>query len=173
MNLTRRDLLVGTAAGVVCGAAATVTLPTRGSSTGEKEGGLDPREVATVVGVGDIVAPSGVTVDATFVRRYVATLGESRTVAIRQAVADLDAAARSTFGSPFGALSVGKRAALLRGLGVDAATPRPDGTVPARLRYHLVNGLLYALFTSPAGMEPLGIENPIGHPGGYHGSEGG
>jgi len=172
MNLTRRDLLVGAAAGVVSGGIATATSPTRGATADEDAGrDLDPEEVAAMLGLADVVYPSGVAVDGDLVGRYVATLGEGRTAATRRAVADLDAAARSTFGAPFAALSVERREALLRGLGVDTVSPRPDGSVAARVRYHLVNGLLYALFTSPAGTRPLGIENPTGYPGGYHGSE--
>jgi len=54
---------------------------------------------------------------------------------------------------------------------LNSAALRPDGTVPARIRYHLVNGLLYALFTSPVGTRLFGIRNPIGYPGGYYGSD--
>jgi len=35
-----------------------------------------------------------------------------------------------------------------------------------RVRYYLVNDLLFALYSSPTGGKLVGIENPQGHPGG-------
>jgi hypothetical protein len=52
-------------------------------------------------------------------------------------------------------------------MGVQSAESDSGGGVPERIRYHLVNSLLYALFTSPMGSELVGISNPTGHPGGY------
>ena len=55
---------------------------------------------------------------------------------------------------------------LLRGIGVETADPVPDGTLTERVRFYLVNDLLFAFYASPTGGRLVGIENPIGHPGG-------
>jgi len=65
-----------------------------------------------------------------------------------------------------GDLSVADRDSLLREVGADTAPPDPDGTNAERVRFYVVNELLYALYTSPTGGELVGIENPQGHPGG-------
>ena len=173
MNLTRRDLLFGAAAGLASGAVSEASLAAGGGSPpGDgTDPSLDATEVATVVALADVVYPSAVDVESGFIEGYFATLGGRRIEGARRAVADLDAAARSVYGARFGVLSSRERTTLLRELGVDTVYPRPDGTVPARIRYHLVNGLLYALFTSPVGTQLFGIRNPIGYPGGYYGSD--
>jgi hypothetical protein len=51
-------------------------------------------------------------------------------------------------------------------MGVDTADPDPEGPDPARVRFYVVNDLLFALYASPTGGELVGIENPQGHPGG-------
>jgi hypothetical protein len=51
-------------------------------------------------------------------------------------------------------------------LGVRTAEPDPDGTDVERVRYYVVNELLFALYSSPTGGELVGLENPQGHPGG-------
>jgi hypothetical protein len=54
----------------------------------------------------------------------------------------------------------------LREMGVHTAEPDPAGTTAERVRYYLVNEVLYALYASPKGGELVGIENPQGYPGG-------
>jgi hypothetical protein len=51
-------------------------------------------------------------------------------------------------------------------MGLSITDPRPAGTDRERVRYYLVDELLYALYASPTGGRLLGIENPPGHPGG-------
>jgi hypothetical protein len=51
-------------------------------------------------------------------------------------------------------------------MGVHTADEDPDGTTAERIRFYVVNELLFALYASPAGGRLVGIENPQGHPGG-------
>jgi hypothetical protein len=51
-------------------------------------------------------------------------------------------------------------------MGVDLVDPDPDGFSAERVRFYLVNELLYALYSSPTGGTLLGLENPQGYPGG-------
>jgi len=51
-------------------------------------------------------------------------------------------------------------------MSVDTADPVPDGDDVERVRYYVVNELLFALYSSPTGGELVGLENPRGNPGG-------
>lgn len=172
MKLTRRDALFAVAAGSVGGGtveyAATAT-----DNTTQRE--IEPRlnsdEISILLSVSELVYPSEVTVTADFISAYVGLLAEDHRRRFRVTVQDLDTHSKSVYGTTFGNLSIEKRAALFREMGIGRIHPRRKGSVAARVRYFLVNGLLYALFTSPKGGQLFGIANPIGHPGGYHGSE--
>jgi hypothetical protein len=52
-------------------------------------------------------------------------------------------------------------------MAVDRTGSSPNGNIPERIRYYVVNQLLYGLYTAPTGGRLLGIENPVGHPGGF------
>ena len=58
------------------------------------------------------------------------------------------------------------RDALLDQMSVDVADPDPDGVDRERVRYYVVNELLFALYATPTGGKLVGIENPQGYPGG-------
>ena len=171
MNLQRRDLLLG-AAGAFGGLGLQAVLAGNDDAVAAAtESELTDGELATLVSLALVVYPSEVSVDPGFVDAYFWTLPDER-VATASTLADaLDSHARAAYGARFDALGAGEAATLLGDLGVDAATPNPRGVLAERIRYHLVNGLLYALFTSPRGGELFGIEHPIGHGGGYHGRE--
>jgi len=82
------------------------------------------------------------------------------------AVADLDAYTREWEDTVFTALDTETQEETLRGMGVNASDPDPHGDPRHRVRYYLVNDLLFALYSSPTGGELVGIENPQGYPGG-------
>lgn len=108
-----------------------------------------------------------VEVEPAFVETYFGGQPEERTEQFVETANDLDDLARERAGKPFAVLSPEERTALFREVGVGRTAPDPNGTVPERVRYHLVNGLLYALYTSPTGSSLFGVTNPVGHPGGY------
>lgn len=162
MELTRRDALAALAAAGLGGAAAVGRLDGPGAS-------LSAADRASVLAVARTVYPGEVDGVASFVETYLATRladDPDRRTAVRAALGTLDGYAADWFGAPFRELSPGDRARLLDQMGVDAADPDPDGRDPERVRYHLVNDLLFALFASPAGGRLVGLENPPGHPGG-------
>lgn len=163
MKLTRRDAVAAlAAAGATVGGGALAWDRLSGNSFGERE-----RE--TLVAVARTVYPSTVEGVPGFVERY--TVGRARerpayARGIADSVADLDDYATEFFDDRFAALDPATRDDVLRQMAVDSADPDPDGTAPQRVRYYLVNELLYALYTTPTGGELAGIENPVGHPGG-------
>jgi hypothetical protein len=166
MELSRRDALAALgAAGVVAGGAVTLDQ----LREGEGEAAIGEAEVKTLVAVAEVVYPSAVEGHRTFVETYSAGRVENReayAAGVADAVADLDDAARSWYDAPYRELDAATRDGLLRELGCHTADPDPAGTTAERVRYHVVNELLYALYSSPTGGELVGIENPQGHPGG-------
>lgn len=163
MELSRRDALVALgAAGVAAGGALTLD--------GRRDDGpLDADDVATLVAAAEVLYPSAVEGVPEFVERYAVGRAGDRpdnAAGVAEAVAELDAAAREWHDAPFRDLSAPRRDDLLRELGCDTAEPDPDGTVAERVRYRVVNELLYALYATPTGGELVGVENPQGHPGG-------
>lgn len=171
MKLDRRDVLLG-AAGVFAGIGVQAGFAADEEAlAAATRSDLSDEAVATLVRVARVVYPSDVSVDPGFVDAYYFTLPDYRVTAAARAVDGLDSHARATYGARYGALGDGKAETLLRNLGVDSAIPRAHGVLAERVRYHVVNGLLYALFTSPRGSRLFGVEQPIGYGGGYHGHE--
>jgi hypothetical protein len=168
-TLSRRDAMAALVAGGVGIGGPALALSERAteSAGGPQTATLSTEDRETLVALTDVLYPTEVTAGDSFVQTYVGNLPDQRRVAISESLDDLDDGARRHTGSEFAALSVGEREAVLRRMGVDTANSEPDGTPPQRILYHLVNSLLYALYTSPTGSRVAGIENPIGHPGGY------
>ena len=166
ITLTRRDALTTLAAGGIAGGSLGVSELAVEAQPEPRS--LTDHEIATAEAVATVVYPSAVTVTTEFVATYLRGLGDDRKAALSETVADLNTHTQQRYGEVFhGIQPRAKRDAVLRSLGVNRAQSRPAGTVPERVRYHLVNSLLYALFTTPRGGELVGIENPIGHPGGF------
>lgn len=168
ITLTRRDALEALAGGgLAAGGALAVSERAVDTEPPASSTDLSAVEVATAAAVAEVVYPSAVDVTTAFVERYLRGLDAERTAALIETVEDLNRHTRSRYGEAFHELdSRDKRDAVLRSLGVDRVRSVPTGTVPERVRYHLVNSLLYALFVTPKGGELVGISNPTGYPGG-------
>jgi len=166
MELTRR----ATVAMVLTGGLGTSAGVRLLSGTTEDPGTIseltDP-ELQIVESVAEIIYPSGSSTGTALIEGYLSYQSSDRLRAIRNASRALDTYAKRRYRSPFTTLTTAEGETLLREMGVDRAAPDPDGTVSERVRYYLVNGLLYALFTNPAGSRLVGIDNPRGYPGGY------
>ncbi|MFB6079487.1 MAG: gluconate 2-dehydrogenase subunit 3 family protein [Haloferacaceae archaeon] len=163
MKLTRRDVLAALAATGVAGGVETMAR----SSPDSPE--VTDHEVATLVAVADVAYPDEVTGVASFVREYsVARVNDDpdyRT-GVRDAIGALDDAATDWFDGRYVDLDGETRAAALREVGALAADPDPRGVRGERIRYYVLNELLYALYTTPTGAGLAGLENPPGYPGG-------
>lgn len=172
MKLTRRDALLGAATGLAGGSTLAVMSPTssRENITSDSASELSDNAITMLVDLADVIYPTDVTVTPMFVEGYVSMLRSEHVKQVQRAVSDLNDFAQSVADEPFEVLSHRQREAILWEMGIDNVHPRPHGTVAARVRYHLVNGLLLALFTSPKGTKLFDVENPIGYPAGYHGS---
>jgi len=156
MDLSRRDALAALAAAGIAGAAGATLLD---------DADPDP-DLTTLVAVAETVYPSAADGVEPFVETYAAGLPDDRRDDVLDVATELDATARDWFDAPLADLDRATRDRLLRELGVDAADPDPDGNLSDRVRFFLVNELLYAFYASPTGGRLVGIENPTGYPGG-------
>jgi hypothetical protein len=173
MELTRRDALAALAVAGAGGAAVVgadrlaETPPEASPETPSSLASVDALD--TLTAAAEVLYPSQVSGHREFVDRY--TLGrvadrEDYAAGLAETVADLDATARDWHGDAFAALPPETRDGLLRDLGVETAEPDPDGPLTERVRYYVVNELLFAFYASPTGGGLVGVENPIGYPGG-------
>lgn len=173
MRLTRRDALAALSAvgaGGVAGCSAPKGDSTASSTSSDADGPeLDERDSGTLVALAEVLYPSEVTNVAAFVTEYVAPRVRERPEhgrGVLDALAALDQYAQALEGEPYAELSTADREAVLGYMAVDTADPDPDGDEEERVRYYLVNDLLFGLYASPTGASLAGLENPPGYPGG-------
>jgi len=162
MELTRRDALTALAA---AGVVAATGAATRSPETAP----LAEHEVETLVAVAGTAYPSDVAGVASFVRRYsVARVDDDPDYrrGVRRAIDDLDVACRSWFDAAYADLDADARERALYEVGAVQGSPDPDGGRGERIRYYVLNELLYAFYTTPTGSGLAGLENPPGYPGG-------
>jgi hypothetical protein len=174
MNLSRRDALAALAAtGVVAG--GSVALADNGTdddvdpADGVPENVIGDDTVAILAAVGSVVYPDATTGIDLFVETYVSgrlSDDPDHHRGVVDAAAELDATARDWFDAPVAQLDPSTCDRLLRELGVDAVDPDPGGSLSGRVRFYIVNELLYAFYSSPTGGRLVGTENPVGYPGG-------
>lgn len=164
--MRRRELIV--AVGLAAGAASAIDREWS-AEIDERPGdrSFGERETRTLMALSEIVYPSAVEYDEEFVMGHVESRNEERQQGIHAALDALNAYARQWYGRSFPSLPPATRRSLLRDLGVGRTGSDPDSTVPERIRYYLVNQLLFALYTDPRGSRLFGIDNPVGYPGGY------
>lgn len=169
-ELTRRDALAALGAAGVGGVAiGALTLGDDGGEDGGDGQPLGSQEVATVQAVARVVYPNEVSGVEQFVERYVLGRARNRPDRARgmaDAVAELEAYARDWYDRGFLDFDPGRREEVLEDMGVPVADPDPEGSPVERVRFYIVNELLYALYTTPTGAELVGLENPQGYPGG-------
>lgn len=190
MELTRRDALAALAVGGGAVAAGATVLqdragedteqvpgesgtPTPGAATPGDEtltpdAGLGAHERETLLAVADVVYPSEVSGVEEFVTTYLDGRAGRQSYALgaTEAIDRLDEMGQDWHGGRFVDLDPEARERLLREAGTDTAEADPEGSPTERIRYYLVNELLYGLYRSPTGGKLVGIENPQGHPGG-------
>lgn len=164
MELTRRDALLALGGGglIASGAAVDGTVGGGGATVSEADRG-------TLVAAAEVLYPSSVTVTDEFIGTYVLgrqTVDEEYLAAIGDALDELRTASRQETGRAYASLDGALRDDVLRATGADRAYADPEGTVAQRLRYYVVDELLYAFYATPKGAGLAGSENPDGYPGG-------
>ena len=164
-DLTRRDALIALGAtGAATAGAATlrwVDPPTNDP--------VDPTDRETLVAAAEALYPSEVSGVDEFVETFVLGRIQDRPdhrEGVMAAARAIDDYAREWYDEPYAELDRETRQAVFDDYGVDTVEPDPEGATRERIRYYLVNELLYAFYRSPTGGELVGIENPQGYPGG-------
>jgi hypothetical protein len=183
MKLTRRDAVAALGAAGV-GAAGSTMLLTESEESDAADDGASPtpddgdegppalsdHDVETLVAVAAAIYPSAVENVETFVTEYVRGRVDDdpeRAAEIGETVSYLDDYVETWYDvDAFVSLSPANRTDAFDRMNADTAEPDPDGGSVQRVRYYLVNDLLFALYASPTGGELAGVENPQGHPGG-------
>lgn len=170
MRLTRRDAIsVLVTTGVLSGAKAADLSHEPEAAGTDGDSAVREATLRTLVDLAEVLYPTRVEGVETFVRRVSGerlARDEARRAGVRDAIGELEAHARILYDEGVDELEATQRDRLLVSMGVATADPRPDGTAAERVRYYLVNELLYTLYTSPTGAELVGLENPQGHAGG-------
>lgn len=173
MELTRRDALAALAAsGTLLGGTIAHTAPPRSTpSTPTQEAtdtSLDPHYLDTTIDIAAVIYPSQVTGLRDFVTTYLnGRLDDADyTTGFTATIDRLDELSTDWYQAKYVDLTPANQETMLHETGAATADPAPSGTPGSRIRYYLVNELLYALYTSPTGGRLVGIENPQGYPGG-------
>lgn len=170
LRLTRRQAVAALAS------MGIVELGTDFAASPATDTPLTNAEREQLLAVADVIYPSAVSVDQEFLETYVTGRYRDRfddRQGAREALAFIDEVAKNQYGSGFSSLSLGDREAVLHSIGVDRVGSVSDGRLPERVRYYVVNDLLFALFSTPVGGELIGWENPTGYPGGLEAYQGG
>lgn len=170
MELSRRDALraLAAASGASLAGCAAPTATDAGEASATRSP-VGEGELATLVAVAGVVYPSSVTGVESFVRTYTAGRvdgDDEYARGVAESIDALDEYATALHGDPYAELSPARRRKTLDVMSVDVVDPDRDGTDAQRVRYYVVNELLFALYTSPTGAALAGLENPPGHPGG-------
>jgi len=175
-DLTRRDAIAALAAAGITGTAALAGCSDdEGEPPVDGEGGETPpspiegRHVDVLTAAADVLYPS----DLDGVDEFVASFARGRAAERPDHAAGVADASeyvaewtRSWLDGEFPELDPERREEALDRIGAREAEPDPGGSDAERVRYYVINELLFALYASPTGGELVGIENPQGHPGG-------
>lgn len=164
MELTRRDAIAALAATGIAVSGTTMLL-----DDVDDDGQIGDHEVQTLTAVADVVYPSAVDGVDAFVEQFVRGRAAERpdhAAGIADAVGYLDEYASTFYDREFASLDPDTAREALDRMAVDTADPDPDGVNVERVRYYVINELLFALYASPTGGKLVGLENPQGHPGG-------
>ncbi|MEE6209496.1 gluconate 2-dehydrogenase subunit 3 family protein [Salarchaeum sp. III] len=165
MKLSRRDALAALAAtGTAVGGAVVLT-----SDDESNDRPLDADSRETMIAAAHTLYPTPVENVASFVETFLNGRVHDHpdhAAGIATATNYLDDYARAWHDEDFADLHRLTRSDALHAMNADTADPDPSGNDVERVRYYVVNDLLYALYASPTGGKLVGIENPIGHPGG-------
>ncbi|PSP85513.1 hypothetical protein BRC96_01920 [Halobacteriales archaeon QS_6_64_34] len=168
-ELDRRDVLKALGAAGITVGTGTALLEWADDDEESGDPVVTDHERRTLHAVARTVYPSEVSAIPSFVDGYMSRRLRAdldRVDAVLDALSALDSYAREWEDADFRELTPAKQDETLRAMGVDKADPVPDGDPRERVRYYLVNELVYGLYTSPTGGELVGIENPQGYPGG-------
>ena len=163
MELTRRDALLALAGG---GLVASTTFA---EDAIDRDATMNGTDLETLGALAEVLYPSSVTVTDGFVETYVLgreAVDDGYLAGLSGALDAVRATSKRETGRAYASLDAGLRDHVLRATGTDRAYANPEGTTAQQIRFYVVDGLLYALYTTPRGAGLVGNDNPEGYPGG-------
>ncbi len=168
MSLSRREVIAALLAGGATGTAVSA-LPSGlvETETAERQGDLTGANLEQLVAIAEVVFPSAIDVTAEDVSEYATRVPDDQRSAFHRTLTQLNRRVFGSHGRLLAEMSVQQRGAALRSMGIARVGSSPSGSLAERVRYYLINQLVYSLFTTPQGSELIGVENPVGYPGGY------
>lgn len=173
-TISRRGLLTALGGAAAAAAGYGYGLGSEGrlsldDAAGSDDSPASPADVETLTALATAILPSSFDVDESWVENRVLGRVEPKPGHFERLVAAIEAVdshAKARFGAPVTSLPSSQRRGVLVSMGVTEVHPTADGTTAERVRFHLVNDLLYAMLTSPESSDLTGIANPPGYPGG-------
>lgn len=176
MELSRRDALAAlVAAGVGVSIETTANPPSSAQAPKQSppdhvrssHSTLSSHEFHTLTNIAQVIYPKNVTGITPFIDTYLTGRTDPGFLTgVSEAVAVLDDHAQDWYNALFVNLTPETQRQLLTELGTTTAVPDPTGSPAGKIRYYLINELLFALYTSPTGASLVGLDNPQGYPGG-------
>ena len=164
MELTRRDAMLAFVGGGAVVSAAVVDEAIANSAEG-----VTKTDLETLEALAEVLYPSPVEITREFVETSVLGLDmidDGYLAGLSEALSAVRTTSRLETGRRFASLDAELRDGVLRATGAAQAYADPEGTVAQRVRYYIVDGLLYTLYATPKGARLVGNPNPKGYPGG-------
>lgn len=171
MRLTRRDIIAALAASgvTIIGTKTAIESLDKNSKKEWQDTPISKSKVEGMVTAAEILYPSQVENIEQFVTKYIKGRIEDDPDHVKE-ISDtftyLNNYCKSWYKKNFADLNPQKRHKIFEQMNADSVTPNPKGSDVQRVRYYIINELLFALYTTPTGGELIGLENPPGHPGG-------
>ncbi len=171
MRLTRRDIIAALAASgvAIIGTKTAIHSLDKDTKNQWKETPITKYKVKGMVAAAEVLYPSMVKNIEQFVTQYIRGKTNNNSEYVEE-ISDtfdyLNKYCKSWYDRNFASLNPSKRDEVFKNMNAGSVTPDPEGSDAQRVRYYIVNELLFALYTTPTGSELLGLENPPGHPGG-------
>ena len=164
IKLTKRDALAALA-----GLGMAIGLVQHRTHVHSLEEDIDQEDIQNLLAVCDVIFPRQVETTPEFVKTFVIGRIKFRPnyqKNLRASVSRINQVSNQKYGKDFYSLLFKTREKIFREMALDQVSPDPDGPMPNKVRYYVINELLFALYTSPIGGQLLGNENPIGYAGG-------
>lgn len=170
MRLTRRDVIAALAASgvAIIGKTAIESLD-KDTNKEWQDTPITKSKVDGIVAAAEVLYPSSVENIEKFVTQYIKGRIDDNPRHVKE-ISDtftyLNRYCKSWYNKNFPNLNPQKREKAFQKMNADSVTPDPEGSDVQRVRYYVINELLFALYTTPTGGKLIGLENPPGHPGG-------
>lgn len=163
MTPSRRGVLAGVVSGSTLGALAVSGLA---EFRAPEIDHLSDRDLEVLLAIADAIHPTEPTRFRSPLVRYLEEKSDQRRGELQYTRIEFDQLAVRRTGAGFVSMNARQARLFLHTIGVSRVQSQRKGTLVERIRFHLLNTVLYVTMTDPAGTAIFDISNPIGYPGG-------